>query len=97
MSHFEPLERGTVVRKGQRLYAIVHDLDQEPSCDKQSVMQALAEIMRICTETDAPSIAIDPLGCIHGRLDSDWFLQRQEESAATSSLQRIWVSLPPIV
>ncbi len=97
MSHFEPLVRGTVVRKGQRLYAIVHDLDQEPACDKQSVRQALDEIMRICIETKVRSIAIEPLGCVHGHLDRDWFLQQLEESAAASSLQRIWVSLPPAV
>ena len=91
MSNFDPLNRGTVVKKGQRLYAIVHDLDLHPSCDKQIVRQALTEIMRICNEGDINSIAIEPLGCAHGQLGIDWFLRQLTEIAKTSSLRRIWV------
>ena len=91
MSHFDPLDRGTVVKKGQRLYAVVHDLDQHPSCDKYVVRQALSEIVRICNEGDIHSIAIEPLGCIHGQLENDWFLGQLREIAVTSSLRRVWV------
>lgn len=91
MSHFGPLDHGSVVRKGQRLYAVVHDLDHHPSCNKQVVRKVLLEIIRICIEGDTRSIAIEPLGCIHGKLEIDWFLRELKEIAATGSLRRIWV------
>ena len=91
MSHFAPVDRGSVLKKGQRLYAVVHDLDQHPSCDKQIVRQALKEIVRICNEGDIHSIAIEPLGCMHGQLENDWFLNQLREISTTSSLRRIWV------
>lgn len=91
MSNFDPLGRGTVVKKGQRLYAVVHDLECQPSCDKQVVRKALLEIIRICNENEIRSIAIEPLGCVHGKLENDWFLNQLKEIAASSSLQRIWV------
>ncbi|MCH7743581.1 MAG: hypothetical protein IIB71_13060 [Proteobacteria bacterium] len=91
MSQFGSLSLGTVVQKGQRLYAVVHDLDRHPSCDKRVVRKALLEIVRICNEGDIHSIAIEPLGCVHGKLESEWFLKQLWEVAATSSLRHIWV------
>jgi len=91
MSNFDPLDRGTVLKRGQRLYVVVHDLDHQPSCDKRIVMRALKEIVRICNEGGIHSIAIEPLGCTHGQLDNDWFLNQLKETANDSTLRRIWV------
>ena len=91
MCEFGSSSLGIVVQNGQRLYAVVQDLDRHLSCDKRVVRKALLGIVRICNEGDIHSIAIEPLGCVHGTLESEWFLKQLWEVAATSSLRHIWV------
>ena len=91
MQAFEPHVQTDVISEGQMMFAIVHDLDKEPSCTKVVVKTSLACVLATCEQQGVRAIAIEPLGCRHGALDIRWFLEVLREMMSRSRLERIWV------
>ncbi|MCB1692947.1 MAG: hypothetical protein KDI19_09285 [Pseudomonadales bacterium] len=87
MMDFEPQSVGSLVVKGNRGYAIVHDLAREPSHDPAWVDAALAELAAWCHERGIRSLAIEPIGCVHARGDLDAFVGR----VGALCVERIWI------
>lgn len=69
---------GSVVVRGRRrlrLYAVVHDLEREPSWREAWVGAALDEVLRVVAERAIRSLVLPPLGAVHGRLEHARFVQ----------------------
>ncbi len=92
---------GTLVVRGGhplRLHAIVHDLDEEPSWREEWVVSALREILREVEARELRSLALPLLGCVHGSLVPDRFVELLSSAlteAAVERLGEVWVSVPP--
>lgn len=88
---------GTViVRPGRplRMLAVVHDLAQEPTWTETWIATALAAVVREATRRQLGSLALPPLGAVHGRLPAERFVELLGVALATErphSLKRIWV------
>ncbi|MEX2525006.1 MAG: macro domain-containing protein [Gammaproteobacteria bacterium] len=73
----QPLIPGDViVRTGRplRFLAVIHDLDQDPSCNAGSIAVALENLLRKLTEYRVHSVAMPLLGTVHGRFDDEIFM-----------------------
>jgi hypothetical protein len=88
---FEPERPGEILVKGNRAYAIVHDLDQEPTCRPEWVNMAIRELLAYCDDNDIQAVAIEPLGCVHGKGNVDDFVAQVQLLASDGSLKRLWV------
>lgn len=91
MEEFTPPAPGELVVKGNRAHAIVHDLGQEPSCRPQWVDAALDALLAHCRRERIRSLAIQPLGCVHGAGTVDEFSARLRHLARDSEIERIWI------
>jgi len=91
MEEFTPPAPGELLVKGNRAYAIVHDLEQEPSCRPEWVDAALDALMVHCRRKGIRSLAIQPLGCVHGTGTVDDFSARVRRRALDSEIERIWI------
>ncbi len=97
---FEPLAPGTLtVRPGRppRLLAIVHDLAADPTWREDWVASALGEVLRYAERTGVRSLAVPPLGAVHGRLPVERFAALLRDALAVGpaqSLERIWLACP---
>lgn len=94
---FVPERPGGVVLKGRnpyRLFAIVHDFDQEPSCRKEWVTGALDAGLAECRRLRVRAIATQVLGGRYGPITQEWFvaeLARALWRNGDTALERIWV------
>ena len=64
---------GSVVARGtapQRLHAVVHDLDCDPSWDEAGVRTALETVLEHACRDRLRDLALPLLGTVHGRLES---------------------------
>ena len=99
LQDLEPKEPGTVlVEAGYplRLLAIVYDLNQEPCWKEEWVIRALDEILHLAERQKLRSIALPPLGTLHGSLDQLRFvtlLRQALEKWSPSLLTRLWLVL----
>lgn len=78
LEHFsEPLPGSVLVKHGtpKRLYAIVHDLEQDPTIRQEWVVKALHNIMRLAERQPLHSIAMPLLGTRYGQLDPRRFIE----------------------
>jgi len=91
MVAFEPESPGEILVKGNRAFAIVHDLDQDPTCRPEWVDMAIRELFAYCDENDIQALAIEPLGCVHGKGNVDDFVAKVQLLASDGSLERLWV------
>lgn len=85
---------GTAVfMKGRphRIFAIVHDMDRTPHCCKEWVCSALEQCLKLCAQQEIESVAVQKLGCVHGKLDASWFEFQLQKVSATSELKQIWL------
>lgn len=73
----EPLPGSVLVKRGtpKRLYAIVHDLEQDPSIRQEWVVKALHNIMRLADRQPLHAIAMPLLGTRYGQLEQRRFLE----------------------
>jgi hypothetical protein len=95
-----PLPPGSVVvREGEpmQLLAVIHDLDQVPSCRPAWLAQALNEVLREGARRGLTSLALPLLGSVHGvlsPLQSAAILGAVLPATAHGGLRRIWLVVP---
>ncbi len=95
-----PVPAGSVmVREGRplRLMAVVHDLNQEPSCRQEWVAAALGEVFRIAEARAIRSLSLPLLGVRHGRLPATDFVEllvRVIQEQAPRHLHKLWLQAP---
>jgi len=93
----EEHEVGSVVLRNKvplQLLAVVHNLDEEPSCSKQAVTLALAASLDLCEKRGLEQVAFQPLGCVHGKLDYSWFrrlLLAELAQREDQGLTKVWL------
>jgi hypothetical protein len=91
---------GTVLVRGAgpyKIMAIVHDVNQEPTWREQWVYQALRGAIRAAERKEVKKIAIDMLGCMHGRLNPSHFTTYLKEiinDSPPKTIRRIWLRPP---
>lgn len=89
---------GSVVLNGASWYAVVHDLDLEPTSRREWVESAYREIFRLTEEGRVNRIGIPLLGSVHGNMKSaeslDLLLQRIRTVRARE-LKHIMIIVPP--
>ena len=89
---------GTVVVNNNSWYAVVHDLDAEPSCRRQWVAGAYSEILRQAEERQVERIGLPLLGSVHGNMKAaaslDLLLDAMR-SGRRRELRFIMILIPP--
>ena len=89
---------GTIVHNGTSWYAVIHDLDLEPTSRREWVESAYAEIFRLTEEDKVVRIGIPLLGSVHGKMKSseslDLLLARIR-ATKTRELKHIMIIVPP--
>jgi hypothetical protein len=93
----QSLEPGSVIVRGNRLLAIVHDLDCEPTCCEQWVRRALHACFKKADQLGTRALALPLLGRVHGRIPCTRSLTLILEAvgaASFHSLGRIWLMVP---
>ncbi len=72
----EPVPGSVVVQQGRpnRLYAVIHDLDQDPTWRPEWVLSALVNLLRLSERQAIQAIALPLLGCRFGQLESWRFI-----------------------
>ena len=97
---FVPEKPGTIVVKGRdpyRLFAIVHDFDEEPSCRKEWVLSSLHAALQQSRKLGVVSLGMQLLGTRYGKLDEEWFVDELERALwryKGNQLQKLWLMLP---
>lgn len=73
----EPLPGSVLVKRGtpKRLYAIVHDLDQDPTMRQEWIVKALHNMMRLAERQPLHAIAMPLLGTRYGQLEQSRFIE----------------------
>ena len=64
----KPRRPGSIVTKGSSWYAMVHNLDVEPTCRLEWVVQAYDQVFYLVENKGISWIGIPPLGTVHGTL-----------------------------
>ncbi|MEZ5582337.1 MAG: hypothetical protein R3F37_05820 [Candidatus Competibacteraceae bacterium] len=93
----QPVEPGSVLVRGKRLLAVIHDLDRDPSCCEQWVSQALQACLNKADRLGVRSLALPLLGSVHGRIACTRSLSLIAEAvraASFRSLRQIWLVVP---
>lgn len=85
-----------VVRPGLRteLLAVVHDLNEEPSWREEWIRTALGRVLEETERRTIAALGMEPLGCVHGRLERDRFEELLKEclaADASETLERLWI------
>ena len=92
-----PYPTGEVLSTGGRplrLAAIVHDIDQDPSCRREWIVRALDTIIELCHNQRFTSLALPPLGLHRGGIALTEFLEILEtllEKRDMAGRLRIWL------
>lgn len=93
----EPQPLGSVVvRPGQplELLAVVHDLSLDPTWKEEWVASAIDAVLAEARERELCSIAVPPLGGVHGRMPVERFvalLAAALRRGPTGRLERLWI------
>jgi hypothetical protein len=100
MEHFsEPLPGSVVVQRGRpkRLYAIIHDLEQEPTWRSEWILSALGNLLRQAEQQSLRALALPLLGCRFGQLEPwrfiDLLCQALQQHPPTLRL-KLWLVAP---
>lgn len=72
----EPVPGSVVVQRGRpkKLYAIIHDLEQEPTWRAEWVLTAIRNVLSLSERQSLRAIALPLLGCRFGQLESWRFI-----------------------
>lgn len=89
---------GVVLDRGGdpiRLFAVVHDLESDPTTRDAWIREALDGVLAYCAANGIVALGLDPLGSVHGRREVAAFRELLEASLenAPQDLERIWVRL----
>jgi hypothetical protein len=95
----EPVPGSVLVQRGKprRLYAIVHDLEQEPTWREEWILGALENLLRLADRQHLSAVALPLLGSRFGSLDDEHFiglLCRALETFPPNISLRIWLIVP---
>jgi len=91
---------GSVIIKGHvpiRLLAIVHNINQVPTCHPESISKTYRTLLNTIQEKAITSVALPLLGTVHGKLsitEAIALLNECLQAPLPESLQRIWLVLP---
>lgn len=80
-----------------RFLAVVHDLDQEPSCREEWVAEALYNVFEAAEKRRVETLALPVLGSVHGRIQPGAFLQlmvKALDDRVPDSLRRLFLLVP---
>lgn len=95
----EPLPGSVLVQRGlpKKLYAIIHDLEQEPTWCTEWVLIALGNLLRLAERQQLKAIALPLLGCRFGQLESwrfiDLLCQALQRHPPSHTL-KLWLVAP---
>lgn len=98
-----PEPPGTVVVRGEqplRLLAVVHDLNCDPTWREEWVVGAVDAILMEIARRQLTAVALPLLGCRHGRLTPERFVELLISSLARlapDDLQRLWLLTPRLL
>ena len=96
----QPKSVGTVVVRGRnpmRFMAIVHDVNQDPTCREEWVQCALNEIFREAEHRKLRALGLPLIGTLHGKLLTQRFaglLSQALLQAPLEHLRRVWLIAP---
>lgn len=87
-----------VMKRGQpmQLMAIVHDIEQEPTTNLETIRLAWQNVMQITAQKNISHLGVPALGSVHGKIaciDSLQALAEVVRSQAPDCLQKIWIIL----
>jgi hypothetical protein len=91
---------GSVLDRGGRprkLFAVVHDLEAEPTTNEAWINAALSAVLVLGDKLGVRAMGLDPLGSVHGRRTVDDFRSILEKHLANEPprvLEKIWIRLP---
>lgn len=89
---------GTVVHNGASWYAVIHDLDAEPTSRREWVESAYQEVFRLTEEDKVGRIGIPLLGSVHGNMKSSESLDlllAKIKTARGRELKHVMIIVPP--
>ena len=92
-----PAPLGGLLRHGRRWHAVVVDLDATPLVGSGHVAAALARVAQCCREEGVRTLALPPLGAVHGDLVPGHALALLREALLQTpppSLERVWLVTP---
>jgi hypothetical protein len=96
----QPQSPGTVLVQGRsplRLLAVIHDLNQDPSWKEEWVETAFTGIFEASERRDIRSLALPPLGTVHGTLPRNRSLEMLVKTLRERSLRhlkKLWLVVP---
>jgi len=84
-----------IVRKSRplRIQAIVHDLDQEPTCREHWIQQTIEKIFTVTDTHNIHAMQMPMLGTRYSDVEITWFLQLVLETIALQKpgLNKLWL------
>lgn len=89
-----------LVRRGPgplRMWAVIHDLDTEPSCRPEWVEAALHSVLREVAHRGLGTLSLPALGCAERVLEPDAFLRLLADAIAAVGLVsrlQVWLTVP---
>jgi len=86
-------EPGEVLFRGNRALAIVHDLDLTPTFQPAAMESALRHIIEHCDVHHIQSLAMHPLGAVHGPLSINE-VRETLLGMDLGTIERIWLIDP---
>jgi len=95
----EPLPGSVLVQRGhpKKLYAIIHDLELEPTWRREWVLLALGNLLRLAERQSLRALALPLLGCRFGQLESwrfiDLLCEALQQHPPTLRL-KLWLVAP---
>ncbi|MCH9675806.1 MAG: hypothetical protein K0U93_30495 [Gammaproteobacteria bacterium] len=89
---FTPPQLGQVITKGDgpyRFFAIVHDFDNDPSWTTDAIEEALGAVLTLSEEHRVRDLGLQMLGCIHGNLAPNRFLDILRATLSTNRIEHL--------
>ena len=77
-----------------RFLAVVHDLDQDPSCNETWVAAALNGVLEEAEARGLQAIGLPMIGTLHGSLSPERFVVLLRNSLRRGSLSALQAGLP---
>jgi len=96
----QPKSVGSLVVQGRnpiRFMAIVHDVNQDPTCRQEWVQCALNEIFREAERRKLRALGLPLIGTLHGKLVTQHFAELFSQALLQASfkhLRRVWLIAP---
>ena len=100
MEQEQACKPGSVIIKGRspiRLLAVVHNIEQQPTCHHEYISKAYKTLLQIIQDKAITSVGLPLLGTVHGKLsivEAIVLLSECLKEGLPGSLQRIWLVLP---